>query len=83
MSFGEHLRQLREGAGLPRSELARRAGLAVSTLAGWEHDRGFPGLPALLRLAQALALPVESFAAAVEDPAEEEPAPPVKPGRGK
>jgi transcriptional regulator with XRE-family HTH domain len=62
MSFGEHLRALREGAGLSRAELARRAGVPVSTPRGWENDRGFPGLPAALRLTGALEVPVERFA---------------------
>jgi transcriptional regulator with XRE-family HTH domain len=66
MSFGQHLRGLRDGAGLSRSELARRAAVPVSTLRNWEADRGFPGLPALLRLAGALGVPVERFAEGVE-----------------
>jgi transcriptional regulator with XRE-family HTH domain len=82
MSFGEHLRRLREGADLSRAELARTAGVPVSTLRGWEGDRGFPGLPAALRLAAALGVPVERFAEGVEeDDAEEEPAVPEKPRR--
>jgi transcriptional regulator with XRE-family HTH domain len=81
MSFGEHLRRLRQSAGLSRSELARRARVPASTLRGWEGDRGFPGLPAALRLASALPVPVERFAEGVEDPAEDEPTPPEKPRR--
>jgi transcriptional regulator with XRE-family HTH domain len=72
MSFGGHLRGLREAAGLSRAELARRAGVPASTLRGWEDDRGFPELPASLRLAAALGVPVERLAEGVEDPAEEE-----------
>ena len=53
--------------------LARRWGGPVGTLRGWEGDRGFPGLPAALRLAGALGVPVERFAEGVEDPEEEEP----------
>ena len=53
MSFGGHLRTLRGEARLSRAELARRAGLPVSTLRDWENDRGFPGVPAFLRLAEA------------------------------
>lgn len=67
MSFGQHMRALREAAGLSRPELARRAAVPVSTLRNWEADRGFPGLPALLRLAGALGVPVERFAEGVED----------------
>jgi transcriptional regulator with XRE-family HTH domain len=84
MSFGEHLRALREEAGLSRAELARQAGVPVSTLRNWEGDRGMPGLPALVRLAAALGVPVERFAEGVEDPAELDPAPgptPTKRGR--
>jgi hypothetical protein len=43
----------------------------------------WPGLPATLRLAAALAVPVERFAGGVEDPAEEEPTVPEKPRRRK
>jgi transcriptional regulator with XRE-family HTH domain len=72
MSFGQHLRRLREAAGLSRAGLARRARVPVSTLRNWGADRGFPGLPALLRLAGALGVPVERFARGVEGPAGDE-----------
>jgi len=39
MSFGGHLRTLREQAGLSRAELARRAGVPASTLRHWENAR--------------------------------------------
>jgi DNA-binding transcriptional regulator YiaG len=48
MSFGQYLRGLREGAGLSRPELARRAAVPSSTLRNWEADRGMPFLPAAL-----------------------------------
>jgi transcriptional regulator with XRE-family HTH domain len=44
----------------------------LSTLRGWENDRGFPSLNALLRLANALGVRVERLAEGVDDPAEEE-----------
>jgi transcriptional regulator with XRE-family HTH domain len=72
MSFGQHPRGLREGAGLSRAELAWKAGLPVSTLRNWEWDRGFPGLPALLRLAPALGVAIGRFAEGVEGPAGDE-----------
>jgi putative transcriptional regulator len=75
MSFGGHLRTLREQAGLSRAELARRAGVPVSTLRHWENDRGFPRLPALLRITEVLGVPVERLAKGVEDPAVDEPKP--------
>jgi DNA-binding XRE family transcriptional regulator len=51
MSFGQHLRRLREAAGLSRADLAPWAGVPASTLRNWEGDRGFPALPAALWLA--------------------------------
>src|SRR5262249_14719985 len=57
MSFGRHLRALREAAALSRAELARRVGVPVSTLRNWAGDRGLPGLPVSLRLAEALGVP--------------------------
>jgi transcriptional regulator with XRE-family HTH domain len=58
---GEHLRGLREAAGLSRAELARKASVPASTLRNWEGDRGMPGLPAALRLAAALGVPFTSL----------------------
>jgi transcriptional regulator with XRE-family HTH domain len=75
MSFGRHLRTLREQTGLSRRGLARRAGVPEGTLRNWEADRGMPGLPATLRLAEALSVPVERLAEGVEDPAGDEPEP--------
>ena len=72
MLTGEHLRGLREAAGLSRAELARRAAVPASTLRTWEGDRGFPGLHAALRLADALGVTPERLAEGVEDPAEDE-----------
>ena len=54
MSCGGHLRTLRQEAGVSRAELARRAGVPVSTLRHWENDRGFPGMAASRRQAGAL-----------------------------
>jgi transcriptional regulator with XRE-family HTH domain len=72
MSFGGHLQTLRAEAGLSRAELARGVGVPASTLRNWEHDRGFPHLCALLRMAEALGVTIERIAEGVEDPVEEE-----------
>jgi transcriptional regulator with XRE-family HTH domain len=72
MSFAGHVQTLREEAGRDRPELARRARLPVSTMRNWENDWGFPPLPALVRLAEVLRMPVERFAGGVEDPAGDE-----------
>jgi transcriptional regulator with XRE-family HTH domain len=73
MSFGRQLRTLRGEARLARAELARRASVPVSTLRHWEHDRGFPGVPAFLRLAEALGVLAERLAEGVDDPAGDAP----------
>ena len=87
MSLGRHLRGLREADGLSRAELARQAGVPVSTLRNWEGDRGFPSLPALLRIAEVLGVPLERLAEGVDDPAEDEPETPPesthRPRKGK
>ena len=72
MSFGGHLRALRQEASLSRAELARRASLPASTLRNWENGRGFPAAPAFLRLAEALGVSAERLAEGVDDPAQEE-----------
>jgi transcriptional regulator with XRE-family HTH domain len=59
MSFGHHLRTLRTAAGLTRAEAARCARVPASTLRGWENDRGFPPMDALVRLAGALGVSLE------------------------
>jgi transcriptional regulator with XRE-family HTH domain len=81
MSFGRYLRGLRESAGLSRSALGRKAGVAVSTLRGWESDRGFPSLAAMLKLA-ALGVRVERLAEGVDDPAGEDAEVPAARPRG-
>ena len=75
MSLGGHLRTLRGEARLSRAELARRAGVSVSTLRNWETGRGFPGVPALRRLAEALEVPAEWLPEGIEDQAEDAAAP--------
>jgi transcriptional regulator with XRE-family HTH domain len=75
MSFGQHLRALRDEAGLSRAELARRAGVPAGSLRHWENDRGFPSVAAGVRLAGVLGVLVERLAEGVEDPAEDGPEP--------
>jgi transcriptional regulator with XRE-family HTH domain len=73
MSFGGNLRFLRAEAVLSRAERARRVGIPVGTPGHWENDRGFPGVPAFMRLAEALGVSPEKLAKGVEDPAGDEP----------
>ena len=73
MRVGGHLRALRGKAGLSRAGLARLAGVPASTLRHWENDRGFPGAPVFLRLAEALGVPAERLAEGADDPVVDNP----------
>ncbi|WP_417770007.1 helix-turn-helix domain-containing protein [Stappia sp.] len=57
-AFAAALRRERDLAGVSASELARRAGLAKSTLSQLEAGQGNPGIETLWALANALAIPV-------------------------
>jgi transcriptional regulator with XRE-family HTH domain len=73
MSFGQHLQALRVKAGLSQAGLAAKTGISVYTIQSWETDRRAPGsLAMLVKLAEGLNVPIEAFAAGVEDPAEDE-----------
>jgi hypothetical protein len=64
----EKLAKMARSAGRERSPLPP-AYIPTDTPRNREADRGFPGLPTLLRLAGALGVPVERLAEGVEDPA--------------
>jgi transcriptional regulator with XRE-family HTH domain len=55
------LQRLREAAGLSQSQLARRAGVPVGTLQGWEQARRLPRLEAAVRLADALGISLDEL----------------------
>ena len=65
MPFGEALKRAREAAGLSQSELARKAGVSLRTIQGWEQGRRSPVSPDFFRLASALGVSADSFAASV------------------
>jgi hypothetical protein len=56
----------------PGLDRARARGANRARATPLMQNGGFPGLPALLRLAGALGVPVERFAEGVEDPAGDE-----------
>ena len=73
-SFGERLQRLRNEAGLTQMQLAERAGVPLTSLRNWEHDRREPLASVLFKLARALGVDCRSFET---QPAEAE-TPPAK-----
>jgi transcriptional regulator with XRE-family HTH domain len=65
MSFGKHLQALRERMGLSQSGLAKQAGIPVRSIQNWEVDRSLPRFDAVVKLAEALGLPLEQLAAGI------------------
>jgi len=66
----KRVRSLRERMGWSQSELARRAGIGVSTLSDIESGRSAPRLETVVALANALGVPLETFLRATENPLE-------------
>jgi transcriptional regulator with XRE-family HTH domain len=69
MGFPDTLQRLREKAGLSQSELAEKAGVPVRSIQNWEQGHRQPRAPALLPLAQALGVSVESLLGEMIKPA--------------
>ena len=65
--FGQKLQQLRTNARLTQPELAQKVGVSVKTLQGWELGAGEPGSGAVSKLAGALGVPEEEFAAGLAE----------------
>lgn len=60
-SIGAHIRLLRRQSGMTQQELAIAIGVARSTVAFWETDRGDPDAGTLSRIGEALDVPLEMF----------------------
>jgi transcriptional regulator with XRE-family HTH domain len=78
-AMGERLQKLREEAGMSQSQLARAAGLPLTTLRNWEQGRRVPLLDNALRVAKALGVTVDHLAG--EGGKNEPPAPKRRKGR--
>jgi transcriptional regulator with XRE-family HTH domain len=74
--LGERIRELREGAGLSRDQMAEAAGVSVRAVVQWELGEREPGWFNMLALAGALGVDCTAFTQA---PAEREPAGPGRP----
>lgn len=60
-SSAQRLRELREAAGLSRSELAARTGIASHHLSKMENDSGLSKLPTAYRVVGALGISLQDF----------------------
>ena len=61
MRFGATLQRLRRGADLSQAALAERSGLSLRNVQNWEQGHRVPRAPALLALAKALGVSVETL----------------------
>ena len=75
--FAGRLRELREGAGLSREQLADRAGMKVNGVRDLEQGVRSPRWETVLALAEALGVECTAF---TQEPGE---LPPARPGRPK
>lgn len=66
MSFGRNLQRLRQQAGLSQAGLAEKTGIPIKTIQNWEIDRNQPRLEAVMKLARALAAPLEELTVGVK-----------------
>jgi transcriptional regulator with XRE-family HTH domain/KaiC/GvpD/RAD55 family RecA-like ATPase len=60
-TLGRRLREFRRKRGVSQAELARLVGVTASTISQVESDLIYPSLPALLKIAEVLAVEVTSF----------------------
>ena len=61
LDLGRRIKELRRRQGLSQKELARLVGLTPSTISQVESNSVYPSLPALLRIADILAVDVSTF----------------------
>src|SRR5262249_54240892 len=67
-TFGQRLVSLRLQAGLTRSELARRAGVAIGAVHHYEQGLKYPGDDSRLKLARGLGVTVERLGVGSDRP---------------
>src|SRR5947209_19578368 len=74
--LGNRIRELREGAGLAREQMAEAAGVSVRAVVQWELGEREPGWFNMLALAEALGVNCTAF---IQAPAERPAAAPGRP----
>jgi transcriptional regulator with XRE-family HTH domain len=70
-AFGERLKALRERAGLTQAQLAERISVKREAVARWEAGGSEPVWSNVLKLAGALGVGIEEFAAGEAPPTQE------------
>jgi transcriptional regulator with XRE-family HTH domain len=60
-NFGLILKELRKLRGLTQDDLASRTGRSLDAVSQWERGVNWPSFETLIRLSDALDVPVESF----------------------
>jgi transcriptional regulator with XRE-family HTH domain len=61
VQFKELLRKLRNEAGLTQLALAKKSGVPISNLRGYEQGHRLPSWPAVVRLSRGLDVSCEAF----------------------
>lgn len=82
MTFPERLKELREAAGLSEAKLAAQSGVAPGTLHHYALGKRRPAFGAVVKIAKALGVTCEAFAACDDVAEDAKPAKPKK-ARGK
>lgn len=60
-TFGQRLKNYRKAQNLTQQELGERIGVSDKTVSRWESDGGYPDVPTLMPLAQALGVTVDDL----------------------
>jgi len=61
LEVGARIKEIRTKKGISQTELARLVGVTPSTISQAENNLIFPSLPALVKMAEVLSVPVSSF----------------------
>lgn len=67
MSIGENVKKIRVDAGLTQKELGERLGITSQSIAQWETGRREPKYQSMVKIADALNVPVSSLYGISED----------------
>jgi transcriptional regulator with XRE-family HTH domain len=68
-AMGERLQQMREEIGMSQSQLARAAGVPLTSLRNWEQGHRMPLFDSVVRVAKALGVSLDRLAGVDEPPA--------------